>query len=164
MNKTTRHFRQLLGAAAFLAGLAALGAASMPSAEAQQNGRAVKPKGKPGKPAAPVAATAAPPAASSAVAPVASVAGSTGPVPAPLSLAGDGGVKASPLNPTAEEMPGYVAPGSSAAAPVPTVDYDKLLGDIAALRARVADVSDALFVSRIVLSLEADGDHAKIGT
>jgi hypothetical protein len=59
-------------------------------------------------------------------------------------------------------MPGYIAPGGSAAPPV-AVDYDKLLGDIAALRARVADVGDALFVSRIVLSLETDGDHAKIG-
>ena len=61
-------------------------------------------------------------------------------------------------------MPGYVAPGA-ARPPLhrPTVDYDKLLGDIAALRARVADVGDALFVSRIVLSLETDGDHAKVG-
>jgi hypothetical protein len=66
------------------------------------------------------------------------------------------------LNPNPEETPGYVAPGASAA-PAATVDYDKLLGDIAMLRARVADVGDALFVSRIALALETDGDHAKIG-
>jgi hypothetical protein len=58
-------------------------------------------------------------------------------------------------------MAGAVPPASSAS--LLTVDYDKLLGDIATLRARVADVGDALFVSRIVLSLQTDGDHAKIG-
>ena len=68
---------------------------------------------------------------------------------------GDGGIKPSPLNPTAAELP----PATSA----PLPDYDKLLGDVSALRARVAAVTDTLFRSRIVLALEADGSHGKIG-
>jgi hypothetical protein len=67
---------------------------------------------------------------------------------------GDGGIKPSPLNPTAAELPPQNAP----AAP----DYDKLLGDVSALRSRVAAVTDTLFRSRIGISLEADGSHAKI--
>ncbi len=66
----------------------------------------------------------------------------------------DGGIKPSPLNPTAAELP----PQNPAAAP----DFDKLLGDVSALRARVAAVTDTLFRSRIAISLEADGSHAKI--
>ncbi len=164
--KTPHHRdRQLLGAVAFLAGLALLGAIGQPNAEAQV---AKKPR-KPTKGTA-SASAAASPSPAPASAPAGSVPGAavtvaaTGPVPAPAVLpTGDGGVRPSPLNPTAEEMPGYVAPGSSAPAPVPTVDYDRLLGDIAALRARVADVSDALFVSKIAVQLETDGDHAQIG-
>lgn len=157
--------RQLVGALAFLGVLTGLVAASMPSAEAQTRG---KPRAKP-RAAASATPSAAPAAAgSNAAATVAAPAGSsppaTGPVPRPAAaMLTDGGVRPSPLNPNAEEMAGYVAPGGSAPAPSAPVDYDKLLGDIAALRARVADVGDALFVSRIVLSLETDGDHAKIG-
>jgi hypothetical protein len=68
---------------------------------------------------------------------------------------GDGGIKPSPLNPTAAELP----PQAPAGAPP---DYDKLLGDVSALRARVAAVTDSLFRSRIAVSLESDGSHAKI--
>jgi hypothetical protein len=66
----------------------------------------------------------------------------------------DGGIKPSPLNPTAAELPPQPPP----AAP----DFDKLLGDVSALRARVAAVTDTLFRSRIAISLEADGSHGKI--
>jgi hypothetical protein len=95
-----------------------------------------------------------------AAAPTSAVAGDAGAAaPAPpiahIDL-GDGGIKASPLNPTAAELP-PAQPG----APLP--DYDKILGDISALRARVAAVSDTLFRSRIAVALEADGSHAKIG-
>jgi len=69
----------------------------------------------------------------------------------------DGGVRPSPLNPTAEEMPTGGAGGGPNAA-----DVDKLIGDIAALRARVAAVSDTLFHSRIALALQIDGDHGKV--
>jgi hypothetical protein len=99
-------------------------------------------------------ATATPAAATAASAPV-----DAGPPPAPIAHIdlGDGGIKPSPLNPAAAELPPAGAP--TAAAP----DYDKLLGDISALRARVAAVSDTLFRSRIAIALEADGSHAKIG-
>ena len=164
MNKSDQNDRPIVGAIAFLGGLALLGALSLPNAEAQTAKKGRKtPKPAPSasaSTAASVTVVVAPPAGSVVVV----TAPGTGPVPAPAVLStGDGGVRPSPLNPNAEEMPGYVAPGSSAPAPVPTVDYDRLLGDIAALRARVADVSDALFVSRIALALETDGDHAKVG-
>ena len=68
--------------------------------------------------------------------------------------AADGG-KLSPLNPAASEF-------SDAGAAAPSLDYDRLLGDIGALRARVAAVSDTLFHSRIAIVLEASGDHGRI--
>jgi hypothetical protein len=84
-----------------------------------------------------------------------------GPVPAPQvrSDLGDGGVKLSPLNPTAAEMPPTVPAPPAASG----VDYDKLFGDIAALRARVAAVGDSLFVARIAVAVETDGSHARVG-
>lgn len=82
-----------------------------------------------------------------------------GPVLAPVAKPelGDGGVKPSPLNPAANEfsVPMSVDGG--------TVDYDRMLGDIAALRARVAAVSDTLFHARMAVTVETDDNHAKIG-
>jgi hypothetical protein len=72
------------------------------------------------------------------------------------SASGDGGVRSSPLNPRPEEFPD----GGAVATPV---DLDKIMGDIAALRARVAAIGDVMFKSRIVLRVETRGDHAKIG-
>jgi hypothetical protein len=86
--------------------------------------------------------------------------GDTGPVPPPSMLHGDfgdGGVRPSPLNPAPNEF----AQGIDAGAP--TVDYDKLVADIAALRARVAAVGDNLFHSRIAIHVRIDGDHGLIG-
>jgi hypothetical protein len=83
-----------------------------------------------------------------------------GPVPPPSMLhgdVGDGGVRPSPLNPAPNEF----AQGIDAGAP--TVDYDKLVADIAALRARVAAVGDNLFHSRIAIQVRIDGDHGLIG-
>ena len=96
-------------------------------------------------------------ASAQAATPAAAGSGDAGPPAPPIAHIdlGDGGVKASPLNPTAAELP------PTAAAPSP--DYDKLLGDVSALRARVAAVTDTLFRSRIAIALEADGSHAKIG-
>jgi len=83
-----------------------------------------------------------------------------GSVPAPVAppSGGDGGVKASPLNPAPNEFPPQTAgdAGPSAA------DYDRLLGDIAALRARASAVGDALFKSRLGIQVTADSDHEKI--
>jgi hypothetical protein len=93
------------------------------------------------------------PSASAATPPTS--AGDTGPVPPPAAdVTADGG-KLSPLNPAANEF-------SEAGASPPTLDYDRLLTDIGALRARVAAVSDTLFHSRIAIALETTGDHGRI--
>jgi hypothetical protein len=78
------------------------------------------------------------------------------PEPPPVAEANDGGVKPSPLNPTAQEMPNNTADAGT------PLDYDRLLADIAALRARVAAVSDNLYQSRVAVALQTDGDHGKI--
>jgi hypothetical protein len=72
------------------------------------------------------------------------------------SAASDGGVRNSPLNPRPEEFPDA---GTVTTPP----DLDKIMGDIAALRARVAAIGDVLFKSRILLRVETRGTHAKIG-
>ncbi len=69
---------------------------------------------------------------------------------------GDAGVRSSPLNPRPEEFP----EGGAVSTPA---DLDKVMGDIAALRARVAAIGDTLFKSRIVVRIETRGSHAKIG-
>jgi hypothetical protein len=86
--------------------------------------------------------------------------GDAAPVAAPVyALSGDGGgIRPSPLNPAPNEMPGYAAVDAG------NVDYDKLLGDIAALRARVSAVGENLFHSRVALFVETDGSHAVIGS
>jgi hypothetical protein len=81
--------------------------------------------------------------------------GSEGPSVAPKAFS-DAGVRSSPLNPRPEEFPD----GGAVSTPA---DLDKILGDIATLRARVAAIGDTLFKSRIVLRVETSGDHAKIG-
>jgi len=69
--------------------------------------------------------------------------------------AADESVRSSPLNPRPEEFPDGGAVMTSA-------ELDKIIGEIAALRARVAVVSDTLFHSRVVLRVETRGDHARI--
>lgn len=76
--------------------------------------------------------------------------------PPPAADTTDGGVRASPLNPAPQELP-----GNNVDAGTP-LDYDRLLADIAALRARVAAVSDNLYQSRVAVALQTDGDHGKI--
>jgi hypothetical protein len=86
--------------------------------------------------------------------------GATGPVEAPpVSEITDGGVKPSPLNPAPAELPNS---GGDAGATATPLDYDRLLADIAALRARVAAVSDNLYQSRVAVALQTDGDHGRI--
>lgn len=109
-----------------------------------------------GGPAATVRGGAAAPAAPATTgAGPAATAAATGAIPAPPE-AGDGG-KLSPLNPAASEF-------SDAGPPPNAVDYDRLLADIGALRARVAAVSDTLFHSRIAVGLETSGDHGRIAS
>jgi hypothetical protein len=89
-------------------------------------------------------------------APAAAGAGASdaGVVPAPPPMTTPDGGKLSPLNPAPEEF-------SDAGMPAMAIDYDRLLADVASLRARVAAVSDTLFHSRIVVSLQTRGDHAR---
>lgn len=82
---------------------------------------------------------------------------SAGPVDAGLAIElPDGATKPSPLNPAGNEMPSALADAG------PPPDYDKLLADIAALRARVAAVGDSLYKSRIAVQVQTDGDAMRI--
>ena len=65
--------------------------------------------------------------------------------------------KLSPLNPAANEFPdGGVA--------APPVEYDRLLGDIAALRSRVAALTTTLFASKLRVIVETRADDARIAS
>jgi hypothetical protein len=79
------------------------------------------------------------------------------PPPPPPGDVLDGGGKLSPLNPEANEF-------SDAGVTPPSLDYDRLLADIGALRARVAAVSDTLFHSRIGIAIQVRGDHARVAS
>ena len=63
--------------------------------------------------------------------------------------------KLSPLNPEANEF----ADGGTQA---PPVEYDKLLGDIAALRGRVSALTTTLFASKVRVVVETRGGDARI--
>ncbi len=131
--------------------------ASATAAIAQPRGRGTAPKPKPlaAKSDAGVEAAVADDAgAGGSVAAAADAGGAQAAAPAPTFY--DGGQKPSPLNPAPNELPSGPPPTSGA------VDYDKLLGDISALRARVAAVGDGLFNSRIEVSVQNDGDRAKL--
>jgi len=96
-------------------------------------------------------------AASSAPAPTSTGTDTSAPPPPPPPPEGMDGGKMSPLNPAANEF-------SDAGSASPPVDYDLLLADIAALRARVAAVTDTLFHSRMAIALETSGNHGRIAT
>jgi hypothetical protein len=104
---------------------------------------------------APAPASAPSASASSSSAAVAPMDG--GAVPAPLGGDVADGGKLSPLNPAPNEF-------SEAGMSTIAIDYDRLLADVAALRARVAAVSDTLFHSRIAVAVETSGDHGRIAS
>jgi hypothetical protein len=79
------------------------------------------------------------------------------PPPAPPADLGDGGAKLSPLNPAANEF-------SDAGMGPASLDYDRLLTDLASLRARAAAVSDVMFHSRLAIAIETSGDHGRIAS
>lgn len=112
---------------------------------------------QPRKPAKPAPPKPAPTAKADAAPPMveedAGHAAAEAPLPPPSEI-GDGG-KLSPLNPAPAELPGNADAG------VP-IDYDRLLADIAALRARVAAVSDNLYQSRIAISVQSENPKAKL--
>lgn len=64
--------------------------------------------------------------------------------------------KPSPLTPRANEFP------DGGAAPAPA-EYDRLLGDIAALRSRVAALTTTMFKSKLRVLVQTEGDNARIG-
>jgi hypothetical protein len=68
-----------------------------------------------------------------------------------------GGTKLSPLNPEANEF-------SDGGTQAPPVEYDKLLGDIAALRSRVSALTTTLFASKVRVVVETRGDDARIAS
>jgi hypothetical protein len=65
--------------------------------------------------------------------------------------------KPSPLTPKPEEFPSGVAKP-------PPFEYDKLLGDIAALRSRVAALTTTLFASKLRVVVETSGDDARLAS
>jgi len=65
------------------------------------------------------------------------------------------GSKLSPLTPAPNEFPGKPLPA-------PSIELDRLLGDIATLRGRVAALTTTLFKSRIRVIVEAHGAEARI--
>ena len=65
--------------------------------------------------------------------------------------------KPSPLTPKPEEFPSGVAKP-------PPFEYDKLLGDIAALRSRVAALTTTLFASKLRVVVETKGDDARMAS
>jgi hypothetical protein len=149
-----------LAAATWLAGFATLALAQPhPSSAQAAHPARTAPKAKPAAtvdtPPADVKAGASAPAPTSSVAAAAPAPADTGPVPAPAADTTSDGGRLSPLTPAANEF-------SDAGASPPSLDYDRLLADIGALRARVAAVSDTLFHSRIAIALEASGDHGRI--
>lgn len=66
----------------------------------------------------------------------------------------DGGAWTSPLTPRPGEFP-------QKGAEVPA-DYDRILADIAALRARVATASDAVFKARLSIALRAGAGNVRV--
>jgi hypothetical protein len=76
--------------------------------------------------------------------------------PVPTEELFDGGLRPSPLNPRPEELPSHADAGAP-------VDYDRLLADIAALRARVAAVSANLYHSRIRVAVKDDAGQGRLG-
>jgi len=65
--------------------------------------------------------------------------------------------KPSPLTPKPEEFPSGVAKP-------PPFEYDKLLGDIAALRSRVSALTTTLFASKLRVVVETKGDDARLAS
>lgn len=65
--------------------------------------------------------------------------------------------KPSPLTPKPDEFPSGVAKP-------PAFEYDKLLGDIAALRSRVAALTTTLFASKLRVVVETKGDDARLAS
>ena len=69
-----------------------------------------------------------------------------------------GSVAVSPLTPRIDEAP----PVKASASGKPAASYDALMAEVAALRARVSVISNAVWKSRIQVSLRISGSHARV--
>jgi hypothetical protein len=70
--------------------------------------------------------------------------------------AGGSGARLSPLTPAAAEFAQAADAGAQA------FDYDRVISDVAALRARVAAATELVFRSKLVIQVKAEGKYAKI--
>lgn len=122
--------------------------ATAPLLLAVSSGAAPKGGKKPAPPASAAASSAAP-AASSAPPPAASSA-------APA--VGSASAPVSPLTPRPDELP------DAKASAKPAASYDDLMAEIAALRARVSMVGNAVWKSRMSVTLRMRGSHAKLAS
>lgn len=121
-----------------------------PSATAPEEEAVGSPYGAEGAAGAPTAATAEPATKSG-------DAKLDEPPPPQPKTTGPEAPKPSPLTPEKNELPGVTAP----AAPV---QLDKLMADIATLRARVAALTTSLFSSKLRVYVRTEGDDARIET
>jgi len=110
------------------------------------------PKGKPSASASTSVSTSASVTAS------ASATGTSAPLSSSTIVAPVGSVATSPLTPREDETP----PVKAAASGKPAASYDALMAEVAALRARVSVISNAVWKSRISVSLRVSGSHARI--
>jgi hypothetical protein len=135
---------------------ALVGFSTVGVATAQPNKKAAPPKEDAAKPAAkPEAEKAAAPAADASTTPAGS--DDLG-APPPKNVAEQKPEnKPSPLTPAPAEFPSGVAKP-------PPFEYDKLLGDIAALRSRVAALTTTLFASKLRVVVETRGDDARLAS
>jgi hypothetical protein len=132
--------------------LAVLVAATIALAQTRGRPGHPPPRPKPTPSASAEPSSEALPAASAVAAPSSADAGGPS-LPEPDQAPGGG--RLSPLNPASNEF-------SDAGLPTSSVDYDRLIAEIASLRARVAAVSDTLFHSRISIAIETSGDHGRV--
>jgi len=105
------------------------------------------PKGKPSASASSAASISAS-ASASAVAPI-----TTSSIVAPISS-----TAVSPLTPRPDEAP----PVKASASAKPGASYDALMAEVAALRARVGVIANAVWKSRITVAIRLNGSHARV--
>jgi hypothetical protein len=148
------------------AALAGALSGTVATAQTRAGTRPAKPATKPTKPAASAASDSPYDEITSTPAPAGSANAASAPAKGPAADAGAPPVTAAEAAAAARLSPLTPAPNEfSDAGVTPTsTDYDRLLSDIAALRARVAAVSDTLFHSRIAISLETGSDASRIAS
>lgn len=122
--------------------------ASAPVIPMLSSGVLAAPKGKKPVPSASVSASAEPTASVTATATPTAIGSAPAVASSPVS----------PLTPRPDETP----PVKAAASAKPAASYDELMAEIAALRARVSMVGNAVWKSRMKVTFRMRGSHAKI--